>query len=229
MIDRLYVARGDRTAGPFSAAQLRGLAAAGRIRPTDAVWREGAIDKAVDAAKVKTLFPSPPTLAHGEGADSLRACEPSSPSPADGRRPPSSAARAPSDSPPAPLHPPGNPGEIGPEPMPVQTAFVPAAAPVLLEAADPTSQGRAVPTDEAKAPRPPPPPPPRKRRAVALNGAVILSQDGVDVQYRKKCSLCGFEDRCRSSMRIGNGMTRLHFYCPECRKGRDVQIQGIMQ
>ena len=111
--------------------------------------------------------------------------------------------------------------------MPVQTASVPPAAPALLEAFAPTSQGRAIPTEKAKAPRPPPQP--RKLRAVALKGAVILSQDGVDVQYRKKCSQCGFEDRCRSSMRIGNGLTRVHFYCPECRKGRDVQIQGIMQ
>jgi hypothetical protein len=79
-----------------------------------------------------------------------------------------------------------------------------------------------------KAPRPPPEPV-RKRRAVAVKGAVILSQDGATVHYRKKCSQCGFEDRCRSSMPIGNGTTRAHFFCTQCRKGRDVQIQGIMQ
>jgi len=79
-----------------------------------------------------------------------------------------------------------------------------------------------------KAPRPPPEPV-RKRRAVALKGAIILSQDGATVHFRKKCTQCGFEDRSRSTLPIGNGMTRVHFYCPECRKGRDVQIQGIMQ
>ena len=58
MIDRLYLARGDRTCGPYSSAQLRGLAAAGQIRPTDSVWREGAIENSVDAGKVKNLFPA---------------------------------------------------------------------------------------------------------------------------------------------------------------------------
>src|SRR4051794_10505612 len=72
MIDRLYVARGNQTSGPFSAAQLKGFAAAGRIRATDTVWREGAIDKSVDAAKVKNLFPSLPAPPHGEGGDGSR-------------------------------------------------------------------------------------------------------------------------------------------------------------
>jgi len=205
MIDRLYLGRGDRTSGPFSAAQLRGLAAAGRIRPTDAVWREGAIEKSVDAAKVKNLFPSPQTLTQ-EGAS--EACEPTPP-PADVFYCPTSAPQVPLDSAPVP-------SEIVPEPTPVQTAAVPPVSPALLGAGDPTSPAR-------------PPERVRKRRAVALQGATILSQDGMTVQYRKKCTKCGFEDRCRSSMPIGNGMTRIHFYCPACRKGRDVQIQGIIQ
>ena len=219
MIDRLYVARGDRTSGPFSTAQLRGLAAAGRIRPTDSVWREGAIENTVDAAKVKNLFPSPQTLAPGEGAP--EACEPTPSTPAAGSSPPS---LAPSESAPAPSDLPGNRGE--PSPAAVQTDSAPLDSPALLSAIDPTSQ--AVEAPKQKAPRPTPEPA-RKRRAVALKGAVILSQDGATVSYRKKCTQCGFEDRCRSSMPIGNGMTRVHFYCPECRKGRDVQIQGIMQ
>lgn len=198
MIDRLYVARGDRTSGPFSAAQLRGLAAAGRIRATDTVWREGAIDKSVAAVKVKNLFPSPPTPA------------------------PAFAPQILLDSPPPPV----DPVEMEAEPAPVQTVSVPPASAVLLDAGDPTSKGGASP--QVKTPRPPPEAV-RKRRAIALKGAIILSQDGMTVHYRKKCTQCGFEDRCRSSLPIGNGMTRVHFYCPECRKGRDVQIQGIMQ
>ena len=204
MIDRLYVGRGDRTSGPFSAAQLRGLAAAGRIRPTDAVWREGAIEKSVDAAKVRNLFPSPPTLALEA------ASEASEPTP-------------PPDAVPSP--PPSEKSEVVPAPAPAQTAAVPPPSPVLLTAGDPTSPSRTVATDRA----PRPPEQIRKRRAVAVQGATVLSQDGVTVHYRKKCTKCGFEDRCRSSMPIGNGMTRIHFYCPECRKGRDVQIQGIIQ
>jgi hypothetical protein len=79
--------------------------------------------------------------------------------------------------------------------------------------------------------RPPAPLPEaaRKRRAIGLKGAVILSQDGVRVQYRKKCSDCGHEDTCRSSMAIGNGITRSHFYCTRCRKNRMVEIHGTVQ
>jgi len=207
MIDRLYVARGDRTSGPFSSAELRGLATAGRLRPTDTVWREGAIDKAVDAAKVKNLFPSPQTLAPAESAGAQAPCA-ATPPPADACRAPIAAPQIPLDSP------------------SVQPASVPPALPVLLGAGAATSEAQAVPKE--KAPRPPPDAI-RKRRAVAVKGAVILSQDGVTVHYRKKCIQCGFEDRSRSSMPIGNGTSRIHFYCPECRKGRDVQILGIMQ
>jgi len=58
---------------------------------------------------------------------------------------------------------------------------------------------------------------------------VLVSQDGEVVHYRKRCFQCGFEDGCRSTMRIGVGLTRAYFFCPKCRKRRDVQIQGMMQ
>ncbi len=185
MIDRLYVARGDKTFGPFSAVQLRGLAATGRLRLTDTVWRYGAMEKSVFAALVKNLFPPPPVVS-------------------------SESSPAPSEA----------PGELG-EPGPAAAARKDSAPPdstAALSAIDPTSPGGTVPKE--KAPRSLPEPV-RKRRAVALKGAVILSQDGATVYYRKKCSVCSFEDRCRSSMPIGNGMTRAHFYCPQCRKGRE--------
>ena len=73
-----------------------------------------------------------------------------------------------------------------------------------------------------------PPEPVRKRRALAVKGATLLSQDGVTVYFRKKCSQCGFEDSCRSSMRIGQGIARNHFFCPKCRKKREVQLRGSM-
>ncbi len=210
MISRLYVARGDRTFGPFSAAQLRGLAATGQLQLTDTVWRHGAMEKSVFAARVKNLFPSPEVQAVGEGRRAPEACEPTP---------------VPSAPPPAPSDGLGKSDETGPASA-APTASAPGRSAAAPCAADPGSSSKAVPKE--KAPRPPPEPV-RKRRAIAVKGAVILSQDGVTVHYRKKCSQCGFEDRCRSSMPIGNGTTRANFFCTQCRKGRDVQIQGVMQ
>ena len=59
MANRWYFARDGRTSGPFSAAQLQELAAAGEIRPQDLVWRDGT-DKRVPAARVQKLFAAPP-------------------------------------------------------------------------------------------------------------------------------------------------------------------------
>ena len=69
----------------------------------------------------------------------------------------------------------------------------------------------------------------RKRRAIALKGAIITSQDGEYVQYRKKCVDCGHEDSGKSSMRIGQGVTRATFFCPKCRKLRAVELNGQVQ
>src|SRR5438132_32286 len=49
----------DRRFGPFSAAQLKELAARGRLEPTDMVWKEG-MGKGVPAARVRHLFPEIP-------------------------------------------------------------------------------------------------------------------------------------------------------------------------
>lgn len=68
----------------------------------------------------------------------------------------------------------------------------------------------------------------RRRRAVSVKGAVLVIQDGYLVYYRKLFSACGFEDNCRSTMLISTGITRSHFFCPKCRKSREVQIQGTM-
>lgn len=59
MADEWYFARDGKTSGPFSAARLQELAAAGEIRPQDAVWKEG-MDRRVIASKVKGLFAVPP-------------------------------------------------------------------------------------------------------------------------------------------------------------------------
>jgi hypothetical protein len=45
MAEQYYYAQDDVQFGPFSALQMRDLATAGRIRPTDLVWREGSSQK----------------------------------------------------------------------------------------------------------------------------------------------------------------------------------------
>jgi hypothetical protein len=70
--------------------------------------------------------------------------------------------------------------------------------------------------------------PVRRGRAVALQGAVIVSQDGQIVRYIKKCTACGHNDPCKSRMPIRRGTTRLGFYCPKCKKLRQVEIRGII-
>jgi hypothetical protein len=66
----------------------------------------------------------------------------------------------------------------------------------------------------------------RPKRVVQTSGAIILSQDGKDVRFRKKCIKCGQEDRSRTTMPIRPGTTRVGFYCPKCRKLQPVLIQS---
>src|SRR5262249_34612094 len=83
-----YVGRGAGRFGPFSAAQLRQLAAAGRLRATDTVWKEG-MKKGVLAARVKNLFPAPATEAPPPSASAPGAGgTPSPPQPAGSFPPP---------------------------------------------------------------------------------------------------------------------------------------------
>jgi hypothetical protein len=66
----------------------------------------------------------------------------------------------------------------------------------------------------------------KKGRATVLRGAIISSQDGTSVYYRKKCIKCGLEETGRSRLPIRNGITRTTFFCPRCRKAQPVEIQG---
>ena len=102
MIDRLYVARGDKTLGPFSAPHHGGMAAAGQLQLTDAVGRHGAMEKVVFAAKVKNLFPSPQVRTAGEGHGAAEAGEPTPAPTAGGPAAPGPALIVPSAPPPAP-------------------------------------------------------------------------------------------------------------------------------
>lgn len=66
----------------------------------------------------------------------------------------------------------------------------------------------------------------RVLKAVAVRGAVIVSQDGVYVRFKKKCTQCGQEDNCMSRLAIRNGSNVATFFCPKCRKQRQVELRG---
>jgi hypothetical protein len=65
--------------------------------------------------------------------------------------------------------------------------------------------------------------------AARAEGATIMSQDGVRVTYTKKCTESGYQDACRSTMLIGQGVARSFIKCRQCRKNREIQTQGTMQ
>lgn len=52
-----YYARGDAEKGPLTTAQIKALAAAGKVRPEDLVWKEG-METWVAASELPELFPS---------------------------------------------------------------------------------------------------------------------------------------------------------------------------
>ena len=83
-----------------------------------------------------------------------------------------------------------------------------------------------VPLEKPAAPKPQPKKPERpKGRAFALTGADIEGQDGTNVRYRKKCIECGHKDSSSHMMAISNRLIKENFFCPKCRKRRDVAIQ----
>lgn len=196
MADQFYVGRGGKSCGPFSAAQLKRIAADGRLLRTDTIWWAG-MEEPVLASRVKDLFP--PLQRPAPAAEAVE---------------------------PAPT-----PVQAAPADPPAKVIVVPIdpSAAALPPAADATALGL---QSEPPAPEKPSagqPEPVKKRRAVGVKGAIILSQDGVSVQYRKKCSQCGHEDASRSTMLIGNGTSRASFYCKKCRKNREVEIRGMTQ
>src|SRR5207249_163989 len=132
-------------------AQLRELAVAGQIQPTDTVWK-GGIERGVPAEKVKNLFP-----------------------PADAGHAPTPSAEPPAVAP----HPPPE------RPAP---AIVP-DPPAESELPPPFNEG-----SKTHMPAGSPPAPTRKGRAMALKGAIIVGQDGTNVQYIKQCTVCGQSD-----------------------------------
>lgn len=113
----------------------------------------------------------------------------------------------------------------------------------LGEQASPAPAGPATPVRDTKlmvaavvveettppaAPAPAAPPPADKvkhGRAVAVKGAVIVSQDGARVKFLKKCTTCGHLDSSWNTMPIRNGVIRVFYFCSKCKKNRDVELR----
>ena len=90
------------------------------------------------------------------------------------------------------------------------------------------------PADEPAAPQPEKPAPaktpsiparPKKGRATAVSGCDIVSQDGTYARYRKKCTKCGHIDAACHSLVIANRRVKVMYFCPKCKKSRNVEIQ----
>jgi hypothetical protein len=103
------------------------------------------------------------------------------------------------------------------------------ATPPPPEAED--TAASSTPSDEPEEPAPYAPTPrqeekPRPKRVVSIKSGIICSQDGVRVQFRKKCEKCGYEEQGRTTIVIRSGSMRVPFFCRTCRKGRVVEMTG---
>lgn len=193
--------------GPFTASQLRDLKVRGQLQPTDMVWKEG-VKNGLRAGAIHGLFESTTTTAVAVQTIDLPILSPVVEEPV--------LAPVATD---VPVAAQDQVQEIIPESLvltaisedevsalPVETA--PVALPV-------TAPPRAK------------PPVVRMKRAVVECGAVIVSQDGERVRFRKKCVRCGFEESTNSVMRLMPGVNRQLFFCPKCRKQVGVSIRAL--
>lgn len=171
MATQWYYAHDGVRSGPFSADEMKVLAAAGGILLTDIVWKNDG-PRGVPASKVEHLFAAPPAEALPEEAPALP-----------------------------------------PQPLDVR-ASIPDDPPLLPEMAAPA------------APAPGPQHQVRKRRATASSGATVVGQDGTYVRFKKKCSACAHEDSSWQTLAIMVGMMKTTFFCPKCKKNREVVLRG---
>jgi hypothetical protein len=111
-------------------------------------------------------------------------------------------------------------------------ATLPALAPILAPASGPAEIEPVAAADPAGVEavaetrrQAPPPQKPKTNRAVAGRGAIVVSQDGVRVSFRKTCIVCKYEDTCRHNVLIRQGKMSVPFFCPKCRKNRPVELQ----
>ncbi len=222
--------------GPFSAQELKELKARGRLLSTDMVWKEGVLN-GLPAGEIRGLFGSKESSGLITAVVDLPVIN--------------ALLEAPvilSISAPFPLAEEQTP-KVDPEPLeyrlvPIDDEFplpVPAIAPATEIPRPPVDAPEQSPLDKISVPSPEPgvdpkvvperakakPPPVRMKRAVAESGAIIISQDGERVRFRKKCVRCAFEDTNNSVMRLMPGMNRQLFFCPKCRKQVGVAIRAV--
>jgi hypothetical protein len=230
MADRWYYAHDEHKMGPFSGQQLKDLADSGQILTTDTVWKEGAAT-GVLARKVKGLFPPAAAGALAGSTETPRtkasSSQPSAGTPSAVELPPAveSAPSGPSPDarPDAIALPTGTPPE--PSSPAGATDHGSQAVAMFPETIELESE------EKAPAARSQPSPPQttiKKGRAVGAQGAVIVGQDGINVRFRKKCTVCGHEDHSSNTMAIRHGTMRTNFFCSKCRKNRVVTIQGSL-
>ena len=99
---------------------------------------------------------------------------------------------------------------------PIPTPAAAAPAEVAVEAAKPP----AAPEPPKRAPQAE-----KKGSATAVKGCDIVSQDGHEARYRMKCVECGHKDGSSRVVRLMNKTFTSIFYCPKCKKKRDVVIR----
>jgi hypothetical protein len=248
MANQWYYGQAGDKHGPFSALQLKELAATGHIRRTDTVWKEG-VERGFLAANVGRLFApaaaeagSETNPAHAIGLSSDKQSDTGSP--IEGVRPAADSVSTPSASPDATTAVAPESGTSAAEPTPAQeNPTVPASAEPQPSEGHNEDKGSAAetstlpPPGNGRGPESPTAlagdrsgsrkPETRKARASVITGAVIVRVEATTVVYRKKCASCGHEDASQCRIPIRNGVTRLTFFCPKCRKPRPVQIQCV--
>lgn len=112
------------------------------------------------------------------------------------------------------------PADVLPAAAPVEPTPAPAIASINPS---PAAAVENHPTSPALAKAPPKVP--SRGRAVAQKGADLVGQDGVQARYRKKCITCGHKDSSTHMISITNKVFKANFFCPKCRKRREVVIQ----
>ncbi len=68
-------------------------------------------------------------------------------------------------------------------------------------------------------------PKPTRRPTASAKGADIVGVTETDVRYRMKCSDCGHKDSSTRTIRVANKTIKSGFFCPKCKKRREVAIQ----
>ena len=223
--------------GPFSARQLKELSVLGRLKPTDMVWKEG-VTNGLPAGEIRGLFGSVQADAVVIRTADLpvlnAALEHALVLPLAIASPVATTKLAPeivradlelNDIPDGlelasqsvdlapPLEVPDGPlaAELAAAPTKIEPTHSEPKGPVALVADRPRAKPTAV----------------RVKRGIAERGAIIVSQDGERVRFRKKCVKCSFEESCNTVMRLMPGLNRQSFFCPKCRKLAEILIRAV--